>query len=61
MDGTQTAARIREIFPEIPLIAITSDDQSDTELYQAGFNEIVIKPFHGTKIIELIQSYLNKV
>ncbi|MGA1824725.1 MAG: response regulator [bacterium] len=58
MDGIEVASKIREHNPGIPLIAITSDDGLKRMLLDAGFDEIIIKPFHGNKIIELIEAYL---
>ena len=58
MDGIEAASKIRELNPHIPLIAITSDDGLKQMLLDAGFDEIIIKPFHGNKIIELVGAYL---
>ena len=58
MDGIEAASKIREFNPDIPLIAITSDDALKGVLLEAGFDEIIIKPFHGKEIIEIIEAYL---
>ncbi|MGA1867420.1 MAG: response regulator [bacterium] len=56
--GIEAAAKIRESSPDIPLLAITSDDALKDILLNAGFDEIIIKPFHGNDIINIIKSYL---
>lgn len=58
MDGLQAAAKIRTLTLNTPLIAITSDDELKDTLLKAGFNEIIIKPFHGKELIKIIKSYL---
>lgn len=59
-NGDDLARIIRQEDAEIPLIAITSDDETITTLKMAGFNEVFIKPLRGTKHMEIIQSYLKK-
>ncbi len=59
MDGGETAAKIRELSPNMPLIAITSDDDLHEELVNKGFNEVILKPAHGEEIVDLIKSYLG--
>jgi CheY-like chemotaxis protein len=59
MDGAEAAARIRELSPQMPLIAITSDDDLQEELIHKGFNEVILKPAHGKEIVDLIKSYLG--
>jgi CheY-like chemotaxis protein len=58
MDGEEVAAEIRRFSTDIPLIAITSDDELKTYLLDKGFNEVIIKPIRGDEAMELIQSYL---
>ena len=58
LNGDQVARKIREINPDVPLIAITSDDGEIQRLNQAGFNEVFIKPLRGQHYIDAIKSYL---
>lgn len=58
MSGVETAEKINEICPGIPMFAVTSDDDLKHELDAAGFKEILVKPLHGNEIVELIKSYL---
>lgn len=59
IDGIEAAQRIRIFRPDIPLIAITSDDSLKTRMTAAGFNHIVIKPLRGDEIIKLVHSCLK--
>ena len=59
MNGDQVAMRIRESHPDIPLIAITSDDGEIERLNAAGFNEVFIKPLRGQHYIDSIKNYLR--
>jgi CheY-like chemotaxis protein len=58
MNGDETGRLIRNIAPDIPLIAITSDDGEIPVLRQAGFQEIFIKPLRGKDHIDIIKKYL---
>ena len=58
MNGDQVARKIREMNPNVPLIAITSDDGEIQRLNEAGFNEVFIKPLRGQHYIDAIKSYL---
>lgn len=59
MNGDEVAIEIRKISPDLPLIAITSDDGEIDRLKAAGFNEVFIKPLRGTDYIETIKGYLG--
>jgi CheY-like chemotaxis protein len=59
MNGDELARKIRESNPEIPLIAITSDDTEVSMLKSAGFSEVFIKPLRGRDYIDTIVKYLE--
>ncbi|AHC16607.1 response regulator [Salinispira pacifica] len=59
MNGDELARKIKQVRPDIPLIAITSDDSDVKQLREAGFSEIFIKPLHGREYITLIRQYLE--
>ncbi|WP_053227947.1 response regulator [Spirochaeta cellobiosiphila] len=61
LNGDEVARTIRQTDPNIPLIAITSDDMEIENLRKAGFNEVFIKPLRGTGHIDKIKEYINKV
>jgi len=58
MNGDVLAAEIRKTKPDLPLLAITSDDSYTDMLLNAGFAEVFIKPLRGTDYIETIRKYL---
>ncbi len=59
MNGDELARKIRETKPDIPLIAITSDDTEVSMLKAAGFSEVFIKPLRGKEYIDTIIRYLK--
>ena len=58
MDGEAVAAKIRRASAHIPLIAITSDDSLKSYLLAKGFNEVIVKPLRGNKVIDIIEAYM---
>jgi CheY-like chemotaxis protein len=58
MNGNEVAGILRAIKPDIPLIAITSDDSQVPLLKQSGFNRIFLKPLRGDDYIAAIIGYL---
>jgi CheY-like chemotaxis protein len=59
MNGDELARKIKSVKPDLPLIAITSDDTEVTTLKNAGFSEVFIKPLRGRDYIDTILQYLN--
>jgi len=60
LNGDEIAREIRRTNPNLPLIAITSDDMEIENLRDAGFNEVFIKPLRGSSHIDKIKEYLNR-
>ncbi len=60
MNGDQCAREMRKDRPDIPLIAITSDDGETDRLMAAGFDRVFIKPIRGSDYMETIKEYLRK-
>lgn len=58
MNGSEVARRIKEISPDTPLIAITSDDSQIPLLQRVGFERIFLKPLRGDDYIHAIIGYL---
>ena len=56
--GSEVAKRIRTISPNLPLIAITSDDSQIPLLRESGFNRVFLKPLRGDDYISAILGYL---
>jgi CheY-like chemotaxis protein len=59
MNGDELARKIKAVDPDIPLIAITSDDTEAGSLKKAGFSEVFIKPLRGRDYIDTIVKYLK--
>ena len=60
MNGDVLARKISQTHPQIPLIAITSDDAELDNLRSAGFREVFIKPLRSKDYIDVIRQYLKK-
>jgi CheY-like chemotaxis protein len=60
MNGDVLAREIQSFKPDIPLIAITSDDQELEFLRTVGFREVFIKPLRGNDHIETIKSFVKQ-
>ena len=60
MDGLETVARIRELYPNLPVYAMTSDVAADSEeFYKAkGFNGYLAKPVDAAMLEFAIMRYL---
>ena len=59
-NGDQVAREIRKDNPSIPIIGITSDDESAGYLRTCGFNEVIVKPLKGYASILRILNYLRE-
>ena len=59
LNGDEVAIEIRKNNKDVPMIAVTSDDNEMTKLKDAGFNQIFIKPLRGNVFIETISDYLK--
>ncbi|MGC4036617.1 MAG: sigma-54 dependent transcriptional regulator [Chitinophagaceae bacterium] len=61
MDGTQLLQRIKEIYPEMPVIIITgySDIKTAVEIMKAGAFDYVVKPLLPDEILMTIQKGLT--
>jgi CheY-like chemotaxis protein len=60
MSGKEAAIAIRKIDSNVPILAITSDDEEIPTLKAAGCNEILIKPLHGPGYMKRIMNYLEE-
>jgi CheY-like chemotaxis protein len=58
VNGNEVAKKIRSVAPDLPLIAITSDDSQMPLLREAGFDRIFLKPIRGDDYISTILGYL---
>jgi CheY-like chemotaxis protein len=60
MDGFESTRLIREILPDLPIIAlsglISSDDENEAR--KAGCNEYIVKPVSKIKLLNTINNLL---
>ncbi len=62
MDGFEAAKKIRNILPQLPIIALSAyvSSQDEEAAMQAGCNEYVVKPISKTRLLETITRLLRK-
>ncbi len=62
MNGWEATMKIRENDAGIPIIAITaySSDRTKKRSMEAGCNEFITKPINKTRLLELIDKYLQE-
>lgn len=58
-NGDELARIIRETHPQLPLIAITSDDSTVAGLKEAGFDKVFVKPLRGKEYMHIIEKFLE--
>lgn len=59
MDGLTLARRLKDQYPELPVILITaylSRDEMDSQVREAGVDGFLQKPFDTERIVELLRS-----
>lgn len=61
MDGLEASARIREIQPFVPIIAITAHayEEDRKRILEAGLNDIVLKPIDENRLKRRLRRYLR--
>lgn len=61
MDGLEASARIREIQPFVPIIAITAHayEEDRKRILEAGLNDIVLKPIDENGLKRRLRRYLR--
>jgi signal transduction histidine kinase/ActR/RegA family two-component response regulator len=62
MDGIETARRITESHPGLPLVAISADILPETRIraLNSGIQEYLVKPIRATALAETIQQVLDR-
>jgi CheY-like chemotaxis protein len=58
LNGDKIAQKIKSFKPDLPLIAITSDDELVSHLKKSGFTDVIIKPIYKHNFINTIKKYL---
>jgi len=61
MDGPSTLKELKKIFPQLPVIMLTSKNSNDEimQMLNEGVSEFVMKPFTPDILIEKINSVLG--
>ena len=61
MSGTELAERLRQRYPELPIVFISGDPGAEDQLRDEGFSNslFVQKPFVATDLIERLPSVLG--
>jgi len=58
LNGDEVAKEIRKTHPDLPLVAITSDDGCVSRLKTSGFDTVYVKPLKIEDYKELMETYL---
>jgi CheY-like chemotaxis protein len=58
LNGNEVAKIIQKSDPDMPLIAITGDEETDEIFRGGGFREVIHKPLRGKGHIDIILKYL---
>ena len=59
MDGIETCAKIRELYPDLPVYALTANSASGEEFYKSkGFNGYLAKPIDSVLLEKTIMKHL---
>ena len=59
LNGDDVARELRKSFPDLPLVAITSDDGCIPRLKESGFDVVFVKPLRAADYIELLETCLT--
>ena len=62
INGFETTKLIRNNDIKIPIIALTAFDKQDIleQALSSGMNDIIIKPFEQSKLVQVINNVINK-
>ncbi|NLE52957.1 MAG: response regulator [Chloroflexi bacterium] len=62
-DGLELAARLREHSPEVVLIMLSANDNTDLvqQARALGANAYVVKPFNLPKLLEFVNAFENQI
>ncbi len=58
MDGIEATRQIRELYPQIPVIAQTAYSEERDKAREYGFSDYIVKPFTKAHLSEVISKYL---
>lgn len=60
LTGTQTAVKVKEKYPNMPIVLVTASSQPSTrdEAKQAGIDKLIIKPYSPDDIFDTVAEFL---
>ncbi len=58
LNGDEVARELKKIRPDLPLVAITSDDSYVPRLKSSGFVAVYVKPLRGNDYKEFLETYV---
>jgi len=58
LNGDEVAKEIKKTHPDLPLVAITSDDGCVSRLKSSGFDNVYVKPLKTEDYKELLETFL---
>jgi CheY-like chemotaxis protein len=63
MDGYEATMQLRKRGETLPIIALTASTQKEveSEIYAAGINDILVKPFNPEDLFRIISHYVHAV
>jgi len=61
MDGHQAAILIKQLRPELPIIAQTAFAlEKEKEVFISDFDDYISKPINGDELINMLMRYIDK-
>ena len=58
LNGDEVALELKKLYPDLPLVAITSDDSCVSRLKATGFDSVYVKPLRARDYKDLLENYL---
>jgi CheY-like chemotaxis protein len=60
LTGTETAAKVKEKYPKLPIVLVTASSQPSTreEAEKAGIDKLIIKPYSPDDIFDTVAEFL---
>jgi len=59
LNGDEIARELKKMKPDMPLVAITSDDSCVPRLKATGFDSVYVKPLRAEDYKKLLETYLS--
>ena len=59
LNGDEVAREIRKESSDMPIVAITSDDECITRLRSSGFDAVFVKPLRAGDYKDLLETYIK--